>query len=1468
MWYLLDSISCDVLIDRRTMRLMGIECVQLNKESYRHPATITNVLTGEDDVYWEKLFDADDLPPIKSTTSTTNTPPNNSKNTLPIGDDADNLIDRTFGQTNSEPTDRPLTNTRSSLTVNLIHIDPHDTETDDAETSVSSTFSVDDTLEQFYPSNGLHSHQLDESLRVPGESINKLTKCPEELREHSFASRYVEDDWIDVTEDTQIEVVSRHLDQRGACYEPQDIDKPRSNQATRRYLYQIDADVGPKLWEGEEVKIGTKLTRSERAQLHSLLKRYNFQIASHWADTGLIEGIFLKLDLKPGSQPFKRRPYKQSYTMCEEIEKQIKKLLEAGFIVPSNSEFASPVTMVPKKLVTGLMEWRMCIDYRMLNSMTVRDQYPLPSIATLHRKFHGNHFFTALDLRWGYHHIAIRPEDRHKTAFITHVGLFEFVRMSFGFVNAPGTFQRAMNYIFRDCSFVIVYLDDILILSKTREEHMEHLSVVFGLLERYNMKIRVTKCAFFQTELKYLGFILNAEGRRPDPEYVQRIWELREPELNRIVSKKVIERMVGMIQWLHVYIPRLADYLAPITELKSLKLNKSAIWTPECSASLQKIKQLIREAPLLRHPILDQAFYVVCDASDIGIGSVLMQKHSDVLHPVEFWSQKFGKHERHWHVSEKELAAIVYSLEKWERYLLGHHFHVYTDHRNLMELHKQYAADTVAQKLSRWWIRIEQFDFTAHYIKGVLNVAADYLSRDMLMESSQNHIDRHNPERSFESKPLLQKRHAFFMNVAKDSVDDDDQLIRIAEAGEVRHCYVTTTTHPVNGLRRSPRIAAKQRALQALRESARTAAEVPRVVPGNVGLSRSVPQSTSSDLPRRSSRRKRSDIPSDRPADESKGADVDVDPSRAVFQSPGDAEVENALSSRRRVVVSRQAVDGDGDVDVVADSSDSEQSAPRQQTDDDIVDEWNAQIARLLASGDERDRDVAQLFDKDYSKLINVQCLQNNLLSDAVTCTLLKIVGQGADVLDLTLPAPLRADVRKGYYSIRNGLLFYRGRKRNVWRSGYVIPPKLRHHVLEYFHSSLHTMHQGKDRMLALMNGKVFWRGMSTDVAEHCKQCPCTLAKTSPVRNQGLLQLFPAFKPFEIVHLDVVGPMPLTRAGNRFILTMMDRFSRMVKMVCLPVVTASVIAMAFRNHWLLEYGTPKKTLTDRGSDFTSLIMGVLAGMSGFDRLLTTSYHPETNGRLERFHRYLKERLRCVAHVRDLDFLREDDWDLYVPGIAYSYNVTPNRMTDHSPYEIVYGQIISLPIERILARRPVMEIAEEVLEKQPIEPKTPRRLNGEHREYIAQMQKLRDDMAEQIHSRQTKYNAARKRDFDRGRVPAVHYKVNDIVYVDTRSGRHGNARKLPINRKRGRVLDKVGENVFVIRYDDGDIDKVNVQRIYKPVGRRRVRRKSSTVGPKMENPSWRRRGKRNRSNYKKRARRRKKKVSAFMDSISE
>ena len=183
----------------------------------------------------------------------------------------------------------------------------------------------------------------------------------------------------------------------------------------------------------------------------------------------------------------------------------------------------------------------MVIDYRPLNKQTIRDHYPISNINTLQRKFVGATLFSQLDLRHGYHHIEIYPDDRHNMAFITPDGLFEWTRMGFGFVNAPATFQRAMDFIFKDIPGVVVYLDDILICAASEREMIERLRMCFDRVRRYNMKVRMDKCYFFMPELKYLGHIVSADGTRPDPKYVQKVIALKRP------AKGEIQRYVGFV---------------------------------------------------------------------------------------------------------------------------------------------------------------------------------------------------------------------------------------------------------------------------------------------------------------------------------------------------------------------------------------------------------------------------------------------------------------------------------------------------------------------------------------------------------------------------------------------------------------------------------------------------------------------------------------------------------------------------------------------------------------------------------------------------------------------------------------------------------------------------------------------------------------------------------------------------------
>ena len=1263
---------------------------------------------------------------------------------------------------------------------------------------------IENAFDNIYNKN-INPNQIDEEYQLEYEDENDLVPLLNpNLQPKPLQQLYKHTHFINTNAEMELELLNKHLNrirERLHFPEPYEMDdKTTIHDPMRNVIYpiQIDEDVI------EAIKYDAIKSNDVLRQFKQIINKYEDTIAKEWADCGKIEGVYLKLDLKPGATPFKYAPYKTAYQQMDEIERQCNKLLEAGFIRPSNSNYASPVLMVPKKQIGDKLEWRMCIDYRKLNSMTIKDHYPLPNIQTLYRKFAGNKVFTSLDLRHAYHHIEIHPNDRHKTAFITHKGLFEWIRMTFGFANAPAAFQRAVNYIFKDLEFVIVYLDDILILSKTQHEHVKHLRLVFQRLSEYNLKIRFDKCHFFQHELKYLGFILNEQGVRPDPDYIDKIIELQPP-----TDKASLKRVLGMINWLHRYIPRLSDYIWPLTQLTKKNVKFDWEGNPENQIAFDKIKALVQRARLLRHPDLSKPFYVVCDASLFGVGAVLMQKHGDILEPCEFWSRLFSDSEVHWHVSEKELSAIVFSLEKWSKYLLGKHFYVYTDHKNLETLHTKYQSQTLNNsKLTRWLLRVEEFDFTCYYIEGIYNVAADYLSRDVCMNQVTKQRDSINNEQSMNWSVLLKHQQSLhFINRKISSNNITGNCFVRDSDGYVKTIHTLSNNHIFNVLRRSPRLLAKKQRDEALTEFRRISR------PGNDEQRNSAHQASTATSNKSTAGIAGRSLQS-HPERVGDSNDTNSRAASDGFGSFNKNVRESPTSVNKQPTALGRDVSDDVDDDITIDGDGQGASINVRRPSDESKQNISSKHRRIII---ERFEDVPELkkvqklFDLDFSKIVNVDVLREQLINDSEYGSIYLLLSNKIDQsLLYTLPKPHQHDILNKNYIIKNQLLYY------IPKRAYIIPPRLRHPILTYFHKSLITLHQGNQRMIYLMKNRVYWRGMNDDIRKFISECrACRLAKATPNKREGYMQLFEAKKPFEVVHMDIVGPLPVTRTGNRYILTMMDRYSRLIKLVAIPVMTAKCIAMAFRNNWLLEYGVPDNVLTDRGSYFTGLIMSIVSKMFGFKNLFTTSYHPKTNGRLERFHRYLKQRLRVIAEELGLDFLSSDDWDMYLPNIAFSYNICPNYMTKYSPYNIIYPNLIKLPIDRLLNTN-VDDIVEDrirSLSNTNDARMQPFQLNAEHRAGINQLIKHRENLKQEIAASQAKYNQKRKELYDRQRVAPTHYSSGQEVWIDVSVGKVGNAAKLGINRKKGHILDKISQNAYIVKFDNGKVEPVNVDRLY-------------------------------------------------------
>lgn len=472
------------------------------------------------------------------------------------------------------------------------------------------------------------------------------------------------------------------------------------------------------------------LNSEERKTIINLILKYQDIIYDE--DKPLTFSSQVKHEIKlTNENPIYQKPYRKPYAHKIEIDKQINKMLEQDIIRPSNSPWASPITLVPKKIdSTGERKWRLVIDYRRLNENTVKDKYPLPNINEILDKLGRANYFSTLDLASGYHQIEMKEEDKSKTAFITDKGLFEFNRLAFGLCNAPSTFQRAMNNILRGLTDEIcqVYLDDIVIYSTSLQEHRNRLERVFQKLSEHGVKINLNKCEFLKRELKYLGHLITDKGVKPDPSKIEAIKKYPIPK-----TKTEIKSFTGLLGYYRRFIKDYAKILKPMT--KCLAKDEQVIIDKEYKECFEKCKNLLSNDPILQYPDFTKPFIVTTDASNYAIGAVLSQGPIGRDKPVAYASRTLSKSEIKYSTIEKEFLSIIYACKQFRPYIFGTHFTIVTDHKPLLWLHKLKDNNL---KLQRWKVYLQEYQYTILYKKGKANSNADALSRIKLEELNIN----------------------------------------------------------------------------------------------------------------------------------------------------------------------------------------------------------------------------------------------------------------------------------------------------------------------------------------------------------------------------------------------------------------------------------------------------------------------------------------------------------------------------------------------------------------------------------------------------------------------------------------------------------------------------------------------------------------------------------------------------------
>ena len=471
----------------------------------------------------------------------------------------------------------------------------------------------------------------------------------------------------------------------------------------------------------------------DKVKFRDLFKKYRDIFAfpgDQLGRTSLVQHVIETGD----ASPIKQRPYRASPEIKKEIDRQVNDMLERGIIQESVSPWSSPVVLVKKK--NG--EFRFAIDFRRVNQVTRKDSFPMPLVSDTLDALSGTQYFTTLDLKSGYWQIEMHPASREKTAFCTSNGLYEFLVMPFGLTNSGASFQRLMGHILRglEYRFALIYIDDIIIFSKSVDEHLAHLEEVFRRLREASVKLNPKKCNFVKQKVEYLGHVITPQGIEVDKNKVQVVLDFPTPK-----NLKELRSFLGLANYYRRFIKGFSVIASPLNALtrKGVKF----CWTESCANAFDKLKRALVSAPILAYPNFEEPFLLFVDASSTGIGFTLAQNQNGKEVVIAYNGRGLNSAEQNYSTTEKEGLALVEGIKKFQPYLHNKKFTVYTDHGSLRWLMNVKDA---TGRLARWALLLQKYDFDIVYRPGTQNGNADGLSRRPYETCELSSLQREDPQ--------------------------------------------------------------------------------------------------------------------------------------------------------------------------------------------------------------------------------------------------------------------------------------------------------------------------------------------------------------------------------------------------------------------------------------------------------------------------------------------------------------------------------------------------------------------------------------------------------------------------------------------------------------------------------------------------------------------------------------------------
>ena len=1023
-------------------------------------------------------------------------------------------------------------------------------------------------------------------------------------------------------------------------------------------------------------------------------------------------GHELRIKLKGESRPPRRQPLRRNQKHAAFEAKWIKDMLANGHITDSQSEYAAPHFYVDKPDSATTGEYRAVTDYRLLNEQTVKNRYPLPRADQLFDKLAKAKYFSKIDLRTGFYQILIAQEDRHKTAFVTGQGQFEYTVLPMGLCNSPGVFMALMNDTFREYldKFVLVFLDDIIVYSDTLEDHERHLRLALQRLREQRLYAKLSKSALCQTEVEFLGHYVGRDGLRVMEDKIEAVRDWPVP-----TSMRELRAFLGLAGYYRRFVKGFSEIALPLTELTRNATHQRLQWGGRQQLAFIELKRAVQETPVLALPDPTLPFVVNCDASGYAVGAVLQQDRGSGLQPIAFLSKKLTGAESRYPVHEQELLAIITALTSWRHYLSGTAVpvRVRTDHKSLIHFQTQ---PMLSGRQTRWLETLADYDYVIEYVKGEDNGVADALSRRGDLGDGVAAEDR--PPAFVDTKRTFALNHIMLHSKRTALIDEINAIESALRAAP----------------RRQPDRQAEQQRLAA-RAKATEAAK--RVIPENeIPADRPLPNASGAIVTptqRCTADNKRSEQCGCKTA---KGqhchTHMRLNDGLRVTASTVE-RAGNGLFAARDFAPWEHLADYTGDELIIRRDGDggpyclalTQRRAIDAAATNTGYGRWandprgsnagpNAEFVLNPARGTGRLRATTRIrkgseifvsYGRGYwaafgnhAKVIarpapdeqraraSREVIDLTVMCSSTFSSELAAEFDAACAADEAYAARLARGDRVHASDdtttldervTRDGRLFMRD-------SGALCVPKgdaLRTRLIRECHDSATAGHLGRDKTVEQMQRRFFWHGMTTRVGEYVTTCdPCQRNKPSQRRTPGLLMSIAS--PTRAGHTwtsDLITQLPKSRSGNDAIVVWVCKFTKLRHYAaCKTAISAPALARLFLNTVVRQHGMPERIISDRDPRFTAHFWRAFWTSLGSTLDMGTAYHPESDGQTENANKTLEIMLRSVV-----DFTQVD-WDEHLAAAELAFNNSKNETTGFTPFYMMYGREARMPIDLALA----------------------------------------------------------------------------------------------------------------------------------------------------------------------------------------